>query len=41
MTEPNHELQQIIESAKSLGVEIDEEEALQWLTAVAARQLLQ
>jgi hypothetical protein len=30
------ELEQIIESAQRLGVEIDEEEALQWLTAIAA-----
>lgn len=31
-------LQQIIESARALGVEMDEEEAIQWLTAVAAMQ---
>lgn len=31
-------LQRIIESAHRLGVELDEEEALQWLTAVAATQ---
>jgi hypothetical protein len=31
-------LQRIIESARRLGVELDEEEALQWLTAVAASQ---
>ncbi len=30
------ELTAIIESARCLGVEVDEEEALQWLTAVAA-----
>lgn len=30
------ELERIIESAKRLGVELDEEEALQWLTAIAA-----
>jgi hypothetical protein len=30
------ELQQIIDSASRLGVEIDEEEALQWLAAMAA-----
>ncbi len=30
------ELDQILESAKRLGVEIDEEEAIQWLTAMAA-----
>jgi hypothetical protein len=29
-------LQQIIESAQRLGIEIDEEEALQWLAAIAA-----
>lgn len=36
---PTHssvELAQIIESAQRLGVEMDEEEALQWLTAIAA-----
>lgn len=32
------DLQQIIDSAKRLGVELDEEEALQWLTAVALAQ---
>lgn len=30
------QLSQIIESARRLGVEMDEEEALQWLTAIAA-----
>ncbi|MGC9349846.1 MAG: hypothetical protein ACP5JG_17030 [Anaerolineae bacterium] len=30
------ELAKILESAKRLGVEMDEEEALQWLTAIAA-----
>jgi hypothetical protein len=30
-------LQQILESAARLGVEMDEEEALQWLTAIASR----
>ncbi|GAB4479624.1 MAG: hypothetical protein Kow0088_20720 [Anaerolineales bacterium] len=35
---PKEELQRIIESAHRLGVEIDEEEALQWLTAMAAVQ---
>ena len=30
------DLAQIIESAQRLGVEIDEEEALQWLAAMAA-----
>lgn len=33
---PSSELQRILESAQRLGVEIDEEEALQWLTAIAA-----
>ncbi len=33
---PRQELTTIIESAHRLGVEIDEEEALQWLTAIAA-----
>ena len=31
-------LQRILESAEKLGVEMDEEEALQWLTAIASRQ---
>ena len=31
-------LKNIIESARRLGVEMDEEEALQWLTAIAASQ---
>jgi hypothetical protein len=30
------DLDRIIASARRLGVEIDEEEALQWLTAIAA-----
>jgi hypothetical protein len=33
---PREDLERIIESAKRLGVTIDEEEALQWLTAMAA-----
>jgi hypothetical protein len=33
---PNVELQRILESARRLGVEMDEEEALQWLTAIAS-----
>lgn len=33
---PNAELQRIIASAQRLGVELDETEALQWLTAMAA-----
>ena len=35
---PNQDLQRIIESARRLGVELDEEEALQWLTAIATTQ---
>jgi hypothetical protein len=35
---PREDLERIIESAKRLGVTIDEEEALQWLTAMAATQ---
>jgi len=34
---PKEDLQRIIESAQRLGVELDEEEALQWLTAMAAQ----
>jgi hypothetical protein len=33
---PSQDLQQILDSAKRLGVEMDEEKALQWLTAIAA-----
>ncbi|MBN2469323.1 MAG: hypothetical protein JXN59_01265 [Anaerolineae bacterium] len=33
---PQNALRQIMESAEALGVEIDEEKALQWLTAIAA-----
>lgn len=33
---PKEDLQRIIESARRMGVEMDEEEALQWLTAMAA-----
>ncbi len=36
---PQEELEHIIESARRLGVEIDEEEALQWLTAMASAQV--
>jgi hypothetical protein len=32
------DLTQIIDSAKRLGIELDEEEALQWLTAIAVAQ---
>ncbi len=35
---PKEDLQRIIDSARRLGVEMDEEEALQWLTAMAAQQ---
>ncbi|MBI5305406.1 MAG: hypothetical protein HY868_24970 [Chloroflexi bacterium] len=35
-TKPTTELAQIVESAKRLGVELDEADALQWLTAMAA-----
>ena len=34
--EPDIDLQRILESAQRLGVELDEEEALQWLTAISA-----
>jgi len=33
---PKVDLQRILESARRLGVELDEEEAIQWLTAVSA-----
>ncbi|MCK5053399.1 MAG: hypothetical protein KAR65_03935 [Anaerolineales bacterium] len=33
---PELDLQRILESAQRLGVELDEEEALQWLTAISA-----
>jgi hypothetical protein len=36
MTTPNNELKNILDSARRLGVEMDEEEALQWLTAIAS-----
>jgi hypothetical protein len=35
---PNEDLQRIIESATRLGVELDEAEALQWMTAISAAQ---
>lgn len=35
---PKEDLQRIIDSARRLGVEMDEEEALQWLTAMAAEK---
>jgi hypothetical protein len=34
---PNEDLNRIIESAHRMGVELDEADALQWLTAMAAR----
>jgi hypothetical protein len=37
-TDQTAELRKIIESAKRLGVEMDEAESLQWLTAIAAEQ---
>lgn len=41
MSEPHnadHELQQIITSAERLGIELDETEAIQWLTAISTAQ---
>jgi hypothetical protein len=35
---PHEDLQRIIESANRLGVELDEAEALQWMTAISAVQ---
>ncbi len=35
---PREDLQRILESARRLGVEMDEAEALQWLTAMAAEK---
>lgn len=35
---PSEDLQRIIDSASRLGVELDEEEAMQWLTAIATTQ---
>lgn len=37
-TEKRQDLAQIVESARRLGIELDEEEALQWLTAIAVAQ---
>jgi hypothetical protein len=34
--QPDADLQTILDSASRLGVELDEEEALQWLTAISA-----
>ena len=36
MTDPTTDIQSIIESAQRLGIELDEEGTLQWLTAIAA-----
>lgn len=38
---PTADLSQIIESAKRLGIELDEAEAMQWLTAMAASEAQQ
>ena len=35
---PDQDLKQIIESAKRLGIELDESDALQWLTAITAAE---
>ncbi len=35
---PKVDLERIVESAKRLGIEMDEEEALQWMTALAAME---
>jgi hypothetical protein len=37
-TTPSAELKRIIESANRLGIELDEAEALQWLTAMAVEE---
>jgi hypothetical protein len=34
--DPTEEMRRILESARRLGVELDEEEAIQWLVAVSA-----
>jgi hypothetical protein len=36
--EPNSEMKRIIESARRLGVELDEHEAIQWMVAVSSGQ---
>ncbi len=38
MAEPSKDLSRILESAQRLGVELDEADALQWLSAIAAAQ---
>ena len=35
---PQEDLSRIVDSAKRLGIELDETEALQWLTAMASTQ---
>ena len=35
-SDPQREINEIIQSARALGVEVDEEEAIQWLTTMAA-----
>jgi hypothetical protein len=37
-TNPSEEMGRILESARRLGVELDEEEAIQWLVAISASQ---
>jgi hypothetical protein len=37
-TNPSEEMGRIIESARRLGVELDEEEAIQWLVSISASQ---
>lgn len=36
ISDPDEEIKRIVASAKALGVEMDEEEAIQWLTAITA-----
>jgi hypothetical protein len=36
VSKPDQEIDKIIESARALGVEMDEEKAIQWLTTMAA-----
>ena len=38
MSDPEKQISRIIASAQALGVEMDEEEAIQWLTAVIAAE---
>ncbi|MCU0489786.1 MAG: hypothetical protein MUE67_12650, partial [Anaerolineales bacterium] len=37
--EPDQEMQRILESARRLGVELNEQEAIQWLVAVSGKQV--